>query len=555
MKAEVRALSQLLQSGDQYIMPNFQRFYVWGITEWETLWTDIKLLFEQNEQRHFLGAIVNVPSHVGPGLINKWQVIDGQQRLLTLSVILSVIRNQAHKKEFISLENKIYEKFLIHTHEDGYNKYRVLPRHRDRKIFLKIVNGDALEEVEHSLSKAFEYFSNQIDSDEFNDEQKLNELFLCIVTKIDIVSILLEGDNAFRIFKSLNSTGVDLGESDLIRNHVFMSVDLEKQEYFETNHWSSLEESFFENEKLNVDLFTSFFRDYLMKQTSNYIGRKYVFQAFETNYPSNELKPEILTKSLIENSRLYEYILLKRKHLDKDINKYLGMILDVNDGTVFPLLLRLFEMNDKGLLTDGDMSLSLKMIASFITRRIICGENFRKYGSWFSKICNNLNENTIAELNKYLIKLGWPNDEQLKQKLEEFDLYQSAYCRNILNSIELNLQHPDERVILDKCTIEHILPNKIANNKVWQLALGDNWEKIHEKWKNKLGNLTLVGDDYNNEMGDKPFKEKKEKLSISAVTLNKYFRDVENWDETEILKRNAYLSNEACKIWISPTIF
>jgi hypothetical protein len=572
MKAGERTLQQLLgTTSDQYIIPLFQRQYVWKKENWEQLWNDIKdtLEAENMSGRHFLGSLVCVSPFTEPGGMTwPFQVIDGQQRLITLSVLLASIRDTAEQGSMSDLATEINE-YLVHKFKkDQKHHYKVFPRLRDRNVYFGIIDTNQTPDSSR-IKEAFEFFKEQIKQEEVSgEEKKLRELFEAIMTRLDLVSITLDRENPFKIFKSLNSTGVDLSEADLIRNHVFMSLPLDEQDEFDERRWKPLESHFEREGRLESEDMSSFFRDVLLSE-GTYVGQDAAFTAFEKRYPLPlQLYP--LVEMLSKHAEHYDLMRGMKRHSDSTLSQELKMVRDLNVTTSYPLILRLLGLFADGALDLDGLVQAIRSVSGFVLRRYVCGLGSRAYNRWFCAACRELDDEPVEKLAEFLVGKGWPGDNEFMDKFTSMDLFNGKYCRAVLDGIELYLQKKCEPVGLDNCQVEHVMPQTIGddeNGRAWKSTLGDNWQVVHQTLLHTPGNLTLVGAEYNPLLSNGPFSDKGPKLSESKVYLNGYFRRIASnwdrdgisdwdrnacWDERAILERARQLAEFAAKIWIGP---
>jgi uncharacterized protein with ParB-like and HNH nuclease domain len=286
MKATERTLSQLLVSPDQYVIPVFQRFYSWAEKEWQTLWDDLCEVLDSDSvtKRHFLGSVVVVADDHIPGVTPSYQVIDGQQRLLTLSVLLCAIRDAADNDEIAA---EIRENYLIHKFKKGRERYKVYPRFRDRNDYICLADGELSPKIGR-ITEGYNWFAQRIAS--LRNERTPRELFTVIATQIDFVLITLDrGENPYKIFASLNWKGLDLADADLFRNFVFMNLPLDQQDGFDDTYWRPLEGHFQRENGLDGGMLTSFFRDYVMSD-GGYVGKYDTYPAFQKKSVRNSRK-------------------------------------------------------------------------------------------------------------------------------------------------------------------------------------------------------------------------------------------------------------------------
>jgi uncharacterized protein with ParB-like and HNH nuclease domain len=551
MNADDITLQALINAPNRYIIPVFQRYYSWEKENWEQLWDDIEELMEPENltRTHFLGSLVFHPLQPSLSGPQSFQVIDGQQRLMTFSLLLCTIRYHAHELGFGELETEISERFLIHKFKKGAEHFRVYPRQRDREQYLAAITQPKVD-IEGQIGKAVRFFSRQSQSllkETDAHEEILRDLFNLLQTRIEFVCITLDEENPYQIFKSLNSTGVDLSEADLIRNFIFMHVDLADQDAFDDRLWRPLE-SHFEDEdgELQSSLISDFFRDFLM-QEGQYVRIAGTFEDFEARYADTGFIPEELAKELNYNAKLYDIIRGVKLHRSPEVNQSLDSLRQLDSSTTYPLLLNLFHRNESGTLTDLDLSQAIDMIAGFIMRRFACGESSRAYGRWFVMACRPLDEEPLQNLEDFLVSKGYPSNARFETSFSRFNLYESRYARSILKALERSYGHK-EPADLSAATIEHIMPQTLTQK--WQEYLGQEAERIHDEWLHTVGNLTLSA--YNSELRNRIFEVKYQEYKESNIVLNRKLTEFEQWKEPQIRIRGRQLAEIATQIWKGP---
>jgi hypothetical protein len=527
MKAQETTLTGILHTNNQFLIPLFQRYYKWKKENWEKLWEDLSETFEQHK-KHFVGTVVCViASDPQPTTLAAYQVIDGQQRLITLTLLLSVIRDLAERHSWSMLATEIEENYLTHKFRSGQQRYKRL---RDRDAYLKLIDKQRPQN-ETQLRRAYDYYAKIVEAEMTSDEARLRAFFETVAMRLDLVMITLSKDESpYKIFRSLNSTGVDLNESDLIRNHVFMAVQLAQQDSFDDVHWQSLEKHFVNDTEVDEHTLGAFFRDCLMRSGS-YVAKDGTYDAFEVKYPVNALDPEQVVRDFTAQAERYDWLRGRTPHPDPRVNAALGAIRSLNASTCYPLLLALFDAKETGAMDLDALAEACDSLASFVLRRHVCGLSSREYGRWFCGMSKGHGGQPLnmTSLRAFMKDRGWPKDDVFATAFKRFQLYQSPYALYILKALELTQQNPTEPVLLDECNIEHILPQTIIeaedDGRQWVEMLGPEWVKVKGEWEHTPGNLTLVGHDYNSSMSNKPFPEKKPVLAQSKVYLNRYFAD------------------------------
>ena len=358
---------------------------------------------------------------------------------------LCVVRDVALTHEWKELASEVEENYLIHRFKKGRERFKVYPRLRDRNGYLALVErtennaGGQIEAAHRFFAKRIEQLATS--------EAELRRFFTALVTRVDVVAITLGAESPYKIFRSLNSTGVDLTEADLIRNHVFMSLPLDEQDEFDDTLWRELESRFVRDGKLSGGAIEAFLRDALMRD-GTYVGRDGTFEAFEKRHPSGKFDPRVVVSELAKVSKLYDIVRGATPHADHEIESALRMIRDLNVTTSYPLVTALLERSTRGELSRPDLLLILRGVASFVLRRFVCGSSSRAYSTWFVAACRELVDpakNVIA----FLRAKGWPSDEEFRAKFVRLNLYQSKYDRTVLDALERAIQAKSEPVLLD----------------------------------------------------------------------------------------------------------
>lgn len=546
MKADDVTLRDIFEGPYQYLIPVFQRYYSWEEENWEQLWEDVLDLYESGglQETHFLGSLVFVPEN-NPASVPVHQVIDGQQRIITLSLLLCALRDVADECGD-SVADEIHDTYIVRPHQDGDKYYRVFPRLQDRLDYQAVVKR-APDEAGGQIGSGYRYFFDQVQSDIAGDDGGIRDMFGLLRGQIDFVQINLDnGENPYQIFSSLNSTGVDLNEGDLIRNFVFMHVDLDKQERFDERCWSNLESLFLnEKDELNDGVFADFFRHFLLKE-GEYVRKDSTFQAFEERYSGN-LEPKPLTQTLIRYARYYNIIRGEQPHSSSTITRALKKLNDLRSSTTYPLILKVMALHDEGVIDESTVVDVIERVSSFIVRRFICDESSRAYVRWFPSACRSIDDDPVSEVTTFLKKKGFPSDNRFIEKFVSYDLAPSNYSKNVLEALERSHEHK-EAADLSQVQVEHIMPQTLSD--VWKTDLGEDAERIYGKWLHTPGNLTLSA--YNAEMRNNPFEIKKEEYELSNVVLNRKLAGYEEWGESQIQERGRKLAQRATEIWPGP---
>ena len=549
MKPSIQTLGHILYSPSQYIVPVFQRNYRWENRELEKLW-DSLVEIQQPEKigNHFMGFLVLMPGLAQPGENTAFHVIDGQQRLTSMSLLLAAIRNSASGHKFDSLADEIHQYYLVHPLKKGDDHFRLLPKDRDHDNYVAAIGRDATPIGR--IANAVGFFEHKLAGLDASDESALRSIFNTVCQRFEFMCATLETENAYSIFKSLNSTGVALGPSDLIRNFVFMHVEAHDHDLFDSEYWAPLELRFSRPDgTLNEDRFSRFFRDFLIL-SGRYVSPSNTFQTFEGRYEATGFIPQELTKSLIRYAGHYEVISGRAKDRSEAVTKALTGLNSLESSTTYPLLLALLKLRDEGGLSDHDLSRAVLMLKGFILRRFICGDSSRGYARIFIRAIAQLATDPIKSLRSFLINRGWPDDSRFTGAFVDSPLYQRDYSKHILASLERGRGHKEPADLTDT-EIEHIMPQTL--NADWRKDLGPDPESVHGNWLHKPGNLTLSA--YNRELWNHKFATKSLRYATSNVTITREISNYTAWTEEEIRCRSEKLAKEAAAIWLGPDKF
>lgn len=555
METGTKKLVDLLTNTDQYHIPIFQRNYVWEKDDWQRLWDDIRGLAKEDGASHFMGTVVTTGGAKVPGQkYTKHSVIDGQQRLTTLSIFFCAMRTVAKARGFESVQE--IEDYFVHRHAKGEDKYKVLLRHRDREHYKNLVDGNL--PVKGSVEKAHRFFAESIGvhiDNCKNAESAFNTIKDRAADSLMFALIALgEGENAYKIFESLNNTGRDLSPSDLIRNYVFSKIPDGEAEAFDNGKWRPLEDKFLqkdgETERFDGKKFSQFLRC-TIQRIGKAVRPDNISESFIDVHRKHN--PEKIVKELRPLSDLY-VIIRGKESPDVGIEKSLSLVRELDTGAADPFLLRLFEFYANHKISKDSLIQCIEYTAGFIFRRYICGLSSRGYAKWFCDLCGSINSSSDIkeEVAVFFGGKEWPGNAQFKGAFTSADLYNSKYGWEVLAVLEKFQQHKTEPVSLESCDIEHVMPQSISNKTEWKRALGANWKDLHKEWLHTPGNLTLVGEDYNRDMSNDPYKDKKKELKKSKTSLCNYFCNIRKWDIAAIKKRGDELANIAAQIWQGP---
>ncbi|CAG0951626.1 hypothetical protein BURK1_00226 [Burkholderiales bacterium] len=549
MKPSVQALGQILYSPSQYVIPVFQRNYRWEEKEWSKLWESLEAIQAPDKRgNHFMGFLVFVAGLAQPGHHTQFHLIDGQQRLTTLSLLLIALRDVSRTASLRDLATEIHDYSLVHGNKRQLEHYRLLPKAADQERFLALVDSRTSPSGYGRMASAHAFFKERI-ALLGDDETKLRTLYDVVCQRLEFMCATLESENAYNIFKSLNSTGIPLGPSDLIRNFVFMHVRPEEHDEFDQDLWAPLERHFASTSAaLDEERFSRFFRDFLMAR-GRYVAPKDTFASFEAAYEATDFEPRELAAELKRASAWYDVIRSEASDASPNVSRGLKALNALDSSTTYPLLVNLFERRAKGLIDDDELATCVEMLNGFILRRFVCGESSRGYGQIFVRACQASESATVDELRKYLQEKGWPDVLRFRAAFESLPLYSRGYARHILETLERAQGHR-EQADLALAQIEHVLPQTLS--EAWQRDLGPGADAIHAEWLDRPGNLTLSA--YNQTLWNHPFAQKRAHYADSNITITRALAAEDRWGVEQIRRRGQWLSELAARIWIGPDL-
>ena len=549
MKAEDGNVLKIFNGDTQFIVPLYQRMYSWKEEQCKRLWDDIVFLEKHNKKGHFIGSIVCVVESASISGTSKFMVIDGQQRLTTLTILLIALR------DFLSSKNvttSITRKFLKNDTESENDKYKLALTYNDKDVLIKLIENAPVDDIKNSrILDAYNYFSNQITSSDLTQEQ-----IESAIAKLQIVNIILDAsDNPQSIFESLNSTGMDLSQSDLIRNYILMGLSNAEQSDLYKNVWLPTEKLF--NYDKQSELMDGFFRDYITMKISRIPKEGNVYEEFKKYHQGLNTSNQELCADIYSYAKCYTNIIFSKAN-DAELNEIFADIRLLRMEVAYPFLMYVYNDYNNNKITREDFIKILRYTESYVFRRSICEIPTNSLNKTFAVMKNKINTNDYVNsicANYVLLDSykEFPKDDEFSQRFVEKDIYHMRVRQYILAKLERF--DNKEKLDLGAFTIEHVMPENENIRYGWKEALGDDWQAIHTQYLHTIGNLTLTA--YNSEMSDRPFLEKlnmKGGFADTGLRLNSYIRNQTEWNKDKIIERAKILSDNALKIWQFPSV-
>jgi len=594
MKANGITLKDILDGQYVYQVPLFQRPYSWKRSNWESLWEDLIDLYSNEEsESHFLGSFVTQDIQSLLGKVSSYIVIDGQQRLTTISILLASLRDFVDSDEYKSKEGEhksksIFDEIhdLLTNRRGGDESYlKISPTQSDYEAYLDIISHKESCDKEGSIYDAYRLFYKNIKDLFVNPEQSLDiDTFVTIIqNKVELVHISLgEKDNPSLIYESLNYKGQPLSQADLIRNYFFMEIPKEMRKKIHEDYWLSLELRFkkLDNAGDNylVEMTNAFW--YYLRKDGKAVNYKSTFSALKDKVEKAKKlnqsdsskhkgdKTEVVLAEFKEMCKFAEYYLrinFPGEEPNPTLQKLFTSWSELNYRSVYPFLLNVYDDCMENKISLKEIEEIINILESFLIRRwfvdIASGGLNKTFISLYTKLTNPKDKDSqqpsIVTPNMLRLALRegeriflWPEDEKFKKFILERPIY--AETKDNRRRIKFVFQRIQEKmsketVCFKDLNIEHILPQKLSEE--WKKALGDKSQEQHKQWSDTLGNLTIVHQDDNSTMSNKGFVEKLNFLKNSNLSINSYFRDKNSWGIPEIQERGKHLAELACEIW------
>lgn len=566
MQAGETTLNKLLNTSRQFIVPIFQRNYSWQKSQYEQLWFDILRASKFKEkQNHFIGSIVYIDMGTPAGRPQQLLLIDGQQRLTTISILLCAIKDYVQKfnleTKLINLA-KIKNQFLYNSDEIDEDRYKLLLNVQDKETYIKLIDNTifTVNKPATNIIKCYEFFYERIE-DFIKQYGQIDEIYAGIF-KLSLVSISLDkdSDNPQMIFESMNSTGKDLSQTDLLRNYLLMDLTPEKQTRLYKTYWKPMEELFGEDiYKNDVNKFDYFIRDFLtLKSDTGHICKiNNVYENFKRYYLDNNCEKFAVLKDLFTYAKYYACIDLLQEN-DDELKLYWQEFKKLDSHVVYPFLLKLYDDYSRQILIKEDFKKILQVVISYLWRRAICEIPTNSLSKTFATLYQAVDKDDYVNsiIKAFVFKSSYKrfsSDYEVREKLQTKDIYHFRLRKYLLEALE-NYYHK-EPIDLNTAnyTIEHIMPQNIEHNLSWQQMLGENWQEVHSLYLHTLGNLTITG--YNAEMSNKSFGEKvngESGFKHSHLKLNESIAQCDVWNKKSIQRRTNILTDIILKIWKYP---
>lgn len=570
MRAKETNFLKLMESQfNQYIVPIYQRTYSWGEKQCQVLWEDIlKISKRKNSDRHFIGSTVcyRQDEISLPGQIKKEIIIDGQQRITTLSLLMIAIARSYEKIGQENVTNVIRKNYLINEDGKDEEKYKLLPTNQDKETYLALVDGieNELKNPSKPVLDAFNLFMSLLE----DDEEILQNAYVGL-QKLDLVYIGLssESDNPQLIFESMNSTGLKLTQGDLLRNYLLLDLEFDEQEELYKKYWRPIELDF--GVEVYKEKFDYFLRDYLtMKERRTTIRLDSGYDEFKAYHEESKRSKEDALEELRRFAKYYARI-YRCNDEDEELNELWKELKIQRVEVANPFLIQVYNDYEKAKedysinLSKQDFVDIVKTVNSYVYRRYVCNIPTNSLNKTFALLGDNIEKENYKEsvIASFLLMEDYkefPSNEEFEKAFIKKDVYTGRLRNYTLIKLE-NYSHEKDKMSFENkdVTIEHVLPENKNLKPYWRDVLGENWQELQKVYVHTIGNLTFSNRAYNSEMQDYSFEDKMKVeggIKYSNYRLSDDIANSTKWDIDEISSRSQRLAKDALNIWKRPEL-
>jgi len=556
LKASERKITKLFSESDTvFSIPVYQRDYNWQEKQCQRLFKDI-LQTGKNEKvsSYFLGSIVYIHDGIYGVGEKEFHVIDGQQRMTTLTLLFLAIYFKLKGTILAKDADKIYNQYVVNPYSEKEIKLKLLPPEENLYILNKISHNkfNELEAFQdRNMLKNYLFFEKELENLSFDDMKHLSNG----IEKLIYIDIALEKgkDDPQKIFESLNSTGLDLSQGDLIRNYILMDLERGEQNRIYKEIWIPIENNCKVSDGSEITSYVSdFIRDYLTLKTEKISSKPKVFETFKAYYEKeNDEKLEDMKKY----SEAYSYIIKPSLEKDRDIQRELDYLKSLDKTVINTFLIGILKDYKDNILEKDELVNMLILLQSYLWRRYITEKPTNALNKIFQGMYGKISRsgNYYENLVDVLMAEDFPTDEELESALKLKNVYKD---KEKLNYVFKKLENYNHNELIDfeneKITIEHIFPQK--PNKAWKENYSDNELEQMISFKDTISNLTLTGS--NSNLSNKAFHEKRDDevhgYKNSKLYMNKYLGRLEEWNLLSMEARFESLYDDIIKIWKRP---
>lgn len=560
--ARETTLQELLEGAKQYQVPLYQRTYSWTTAQLQRLWDDILKLTDDRihdpSATHFIGSVVLAPSpNNGPTGVAEYLVVDGQQRLTTLTILLCAIRDHRAKHEGPVHRDRLNQQYLVNPWKAEPQRLKLVPTQADRDAYLACLDSTPQVGGADPVGAAYRFFVAQLAAaDDPDDPLDIERIENAVISGLALVSVTAQpGDNVYRIFESLNNTGLRLTQADLLRNYLFMRLPTRGEAVYQAL-WLPLQKQLSSDELVLLFWLDLVHRDPRVKQTDVYSAQQARLNRLRSE---EEIEAEVQRFSRL--GALLRVILHPNEEQDPGVRRRLERLSAWGTTTVYPLLLHLLDRRQQGTATSEQIASAMLYVESFFVRRLLIGRATANVNRILLAIVTEMGSDLpVDQAVRAYLSTGrkyYASDANVRAAVRSIPYYLNGrpHQRKLILQWLEESYGSKEPVALDKATIEHVLPQTPTPEWRQMLAtdLGsdENFDEAHEAVVHTLGNLTLTG--YNSELSNSSFAVKRIQLGKSGIQLNQEIAAQERWGRPEIYGRADALAERIVSIWPGPT--
>ncbi|WP_051115850.1 GmrSD restriction endonuclease domain-containing protein [Streptomyces sp. PsTaAH-124] len=568
MRAQEITFLKLVQGEKQFQVPLYQRTYSWTRKQLERLWDDLSDLVEQQLEggrpaSHFLGSVVLAPGQLQAGGVQRWLVVDGQQRITTIMLAFTALRDHIRDSAAegsARTADRIHRQYLVNEFLEGDEHFRLLPTQADRASYGACVSNSPRSGGADNIGASYRFFRGVLASgQEQHGAEWTNAVEIALRDLLSIVEITAErGDNVYRIFESINNTGVGLSQSDLLRNYVFMLLPGRGERVYE-QLWLPMQQQLGpKNLELLVWLDLVVRGESKTKQTDIYRVQQQRLEPLAGN--EEALEKEI--SELARRAELLGRILDPALEPHDELRRQLRHLARWGGRIHYPIALHLLDLVDAGRAQADEAAKALGYVEGFLVRRMLCQTSTQSLNRLFMSMPGDMEADRPAAeaVQRYLSgrRRGWPTDAEVAAGIRSKPFYwngqapQRAYVLERLEESYGSAEPVDFKQA--KFTVEHVLPQRPAQAWIDVLAEdsddGQTPQELHDLLVHTLGNLTLSAE--NTKLSNHPFQRKQQILEASSLRMNQEIAGTRRWGRREILERADNLAARAVSLWPGP---
>lgn len=563
MNGQGKLLIQYLRNADRLIIPVYQRNYDWKEQHCRKLYDDLCNTIRLKKKHHFFGGIVSVSDPMGSS--SDYLIIDGQQRITTVTLLLLAMANLIKEEKVIPADETLYaqiiKRYLADEINPNHRKMKLKPIKGDQRSYERLWGDPFDYDYASNITQNYLYFYEQIQKQEIT----IDQLFSA-VERLQIIDITLTppDDDPQLVFESLNSTGLDLNEGDKIRNLVLMNLAIETQERYYDTYWNPIEKYAGYNRQNNTYDVSGFIRDYLSIKLRRIPGMKDVYNTFRDYAEKHGAQIESLLSDILAYAKRYHQLLEGQPAFPAQLKASIYRLNRFESNVTRPFLLEVLRLNEEKILDIQTVTEVFRTVEAYLLRRAICDLPSNALNKVFLTLCNDIRRldgtyDQFLEKMRYTLankkeKAAFPTDEEFSEGLRNKNIYAMPprYKAYLFERFENgdSAEYKAIYALLDQgeYTIEHIMPQKLSH--AWYTEMGDRAETIHDEWLHRLANLTLTA--YNPKYGNASFQEKKtmqDGYLQSGIKMNQRIAQKDHWGMEELEDRNTYMTQSALMLW------